>query len=100
MIEAFSSLYYRHKDDGFTLLALAIDDEKSVAKVETYVKSRNCKFPILFDTDGQVMRSFYAFDIPLSVLIDLNGKIVHSHQGYMKGDEIEVEKMIIGLLKD
>jgi len=82
------------------MLALAIDDEKSVAKVETYVKSRNYKFPILYDTDGQVTRSFYAFDIPHSVLIDFNGKIVHSHQGYMKGDEIELENLIIGLLKD
>ena len=36
----------------------------------------------------------------LVVLVNKSGEIVYSHLGYMKGDEIEVEKIIIGLLKD
>lgn len=99
-IEAFSSLYKKYKDKHFIMLAIATDDEKTVAKVKPYVKSKNFKFPVLYDTDGNVARTYYVFDVPLSVLIDLNGKVVHSHQGYMKGDEIELENLIIGLLKD
>ncbi len=99
-VEAFSALYEKYNEEGFVMLAIATDDEKTVAKVKPYVKSKDYKFPVLYDTDGNVARIYYAFDVPFSVLIDKSGKIIYTHLGYMKGDEIEVEKMIIGLLKD
>ena len=52
----------------------------------------------MYDTDQEVARIYYAFDIPFSVLINKVGKIVYSHRGYMKGDEIELENKIIDLL--
>ena len=99
-VEAFSALYEKYNEEGFVMLAIATDDEKTVAKVKPYVKSRNFKFSVLYDTNGNVARTYYAFDVPFSVLIDKSGKITYTHLGYIKGDEIEMEKMIIGLLKD
>jgi peroxiredoxin len=98
-VEAFSVLYKKHKEEGFVLLAIATDDEKTVAKVKPYVKSRKFKFPVLYDTDGDVARIYYAFDVPFSVLIDKSGMIVYSHLGYMKGDEIVLEEKINSLIK-
>lgn len=97
-VEAFSALYEKLNEDGFVLLAIATDDEKTVAKVKPYVKSRKFKFPVLYDTDGNVTRTYYAFDVPFSVLIDKSGKIVYSHLGYMKGDEILLDEKIKTLL--
>ena len=99
-VEAFSSLYEEYKDEGFLILAIATDDEKTVAKVKPYVKSKDYKFPVLYDTDGSVARTYYAFDVPFSVLINNSGIIVYSHLGYMKGDEIELEKNIKKLLNE
>lgn len=99
-IEAFTSLYEKYKDEHFVMLAIATDDEKTIAKVKPYAKSKDYKFPVLYDTDGNVARTYYAFDVPFSVLIDKSGKITYTHLGYMKGDEIELENLIIGLLKD
>jgi len=82
------------------MFAIATDDEKTVAKVKPLVKSKKFKFPVLYDTDRNVARIYYAFDVPFSVLINKEGKIIYSHLGYMKGDEIEVEEMIIDLLKE
>ena len=97
-VEAFSALDEKHKEERFVLLAIATDNEKKVAKVKPYVKSRKFEFPVLYDTDGNVARTYYAFDVPFNVLIDKSGMIVYSHLGYMKGDEIEVEKKIKDLL--
>jgi cytochrome c biogenesis protein CcmG, thiol:disulfide interchange protein DsbE len=72
------------------LLAIATDDEKTVAKVKPYVKSKQYKFLVLYDTDGNVSRMYYAFDVPFCVLINKSGEIIYSHLGYMKGDEIEL----------
>jgi peroxiredoxin len=99
-LEAFSSLYEKYGDKNFVILAIATDDEKTVAKVKPYIKIKKFEFPVLYDTDGNLARTYYAFDVPFSVLIDSSGKIIYSHLGYMKGDEIEVEKIIIGLLNE
>jgi len=97
-IEAFSDLYNDYEAKGFTLLAIATDDEKTIAKVKPYIKSKKYNFPVLYDTDGNVSRMYYAFDIPFCVLINKSDRIVYSHRGYMKGDEIELENKIIDLL--
>jgi peroxiredoxin len=99
-VEAFSALYDKYNEEGFVMLAIATDDEKTVAKVKPYVKSKDYKFPVLYDTDGSVARVYYAFDVPFGVLINNSGVIVYSHLGYMKGDEIELEKNIKKLLNE
>jgi peroxiredoxin len=99
-LEAFAGLFTEYSDGGFTLLAIAVDEENTVAKVKPYVKSKKFIFPVLYDTDGNVSRIYYAFDVPFSVLINKSGKIVFSHLGYMKGDEIELEKNIKKLLNE
>jgi peroxiredoxin len=97
-LEAFAELHDEYKERGFTMLAIATDDEKTVAKVKPYIKLKGFKFRVLYDTDGAVARIYYAYDIPFSVLINESGKILYSHLGFMKGDEIELEKVIIDLL--
>ena len=97
-VETFSALYEKYNEEGFVMLAIATDDEKTVAKVKPFVKSKKFKFSVLYDTDGNVARTYYAFDIPFSVLIDKTGKIVYSHLGYMKGDEILLDEKIGNLL--
>jgi peroxiredoxin len=99
-VEAFSVLYEKYKDDGFIMIAIATDDEKTVAKVKPLVKIKKYTFPVLYDTAGTVARMYYAYDMPFDVLIDTKGKIVYSHLGYMKGDEIELDERIKNLLNE
>jgi len=80
-------LYHEYKDKGFKLLAISTDNERTVAKVKPYVKSKNFDFPILYDTSGDIARIYYARGVPFTVLIDKSGAIVYSHMGYMRGDE-------------
>lgn len=98
-LEAFSTLYDKYKDKNFVLLAIATDDEKTIAKVKPLVKIKKYNFPVLYDTEGKVSRLYYAFDRPFYVLIDYQGKIINSRLGYMRGDEIELGNKIKWLLK-
>ncbi|HSW53908.1 MAG TPA: TlpA disulfide reductase family protein [Ignavibacteriaceae bacterium] len=97
-VEAFSSLYEKYKDKDFVILAIATDDEKTVAKVKPFVMIKKYSFPVLYDTEGTVARMYYAYDMPFYVLIDNQGNIVYSHLGYMKGDEILLDEKIGNLL--
>lgn len=87
-------IYNNYKDRGFNMLAISTDNEKTVAKVKPYIKSKGYSFPVLLDTNSDVARKYYANQMPFSVLIDEKGKIVYSHLGYMKGDEKKVEELI------
>lgn len=87
------------KDKAFTLLAISTDNEKTIAKVKPLVKSKGYNFTVLLDKNSDVARKYYAQQIPYSVLIDKDGKIISTHMGYMKGDEIKLREKILSLLK-
>ncbi len=95
----FKKLYRDYKDKGFKLLAISTDDERTVAKVKPYVKSKNYDFPVLYDTSGDVARIYYARAVPFTVLIDKQGAIVYSHMGYMRGDEQVIKNKVKEMLE-
>lgn len=95
----FNKIYNDLKEEGFKLIAISTDNEKTVAKVKPFIKSRNYNFTVLLDTNSDVARKYYAQQIPYSVIIDKDGNIIYSHLGYMKGDEKKVRSIIEEQLK-
>ena len=98
--EAFSKIYSEYKVEGMVLIAISTDDQKTVAKVKPYIKSKGYTFPVLYDTNNDVARMYYAMAVPYSVIINKKGRIVYTHLGYMKGDEIVLNNKIRYLLED
>lgn len=96
----FKKLYKEYKSQGFTIVAISIDNERTVSKVKPFVKSKNFPFNILLDSNSEVARKYYAYNVPYSVLVNKDGIIFYSHLGYMKGDELNVKKKIEELLKE
>jgi peroxiredoxin len=94
----FKKIYNDYKSKGFKMFAISTDDERTVAKVKPFVKSKGYEFPVLLDTNSDVARIYYAQAVPYSVILDKDGYIVYSHLGYMKGDEKNVRDKISELL--
>jgi len=97
-MKELNKIYEEYKSEGFNLVAISIDSEKSVSKVKPFIKSKNYDFIVLLDTNSEVARTFYAQAVPYSVLLDENGSIVYSHMGYKKGDEKEILNLIKSLI--
>ncbi|MDX1373839.1 MAG: TlpA disulfide reductase family protein [Nitrososphaeraceae archaeon] len=95
----YKKIYKEYADDGFKMFAISTDDERTVAKVKPYVKSKGYEFPVLLDTNSDVARLYYAQAVPFSVLIDKAGQIVYTHLGYMRGDEVNVKKKVEEIIK-
>ena len=93
MVE-YNKIYEEFAQKGFVLLAISTDNERSVAKVKPFVRSRNYSFPILLDINSDVARKYYAQVDPYSVLIDKKGNVVYTHFGYARGDEQIVRRKI------
>lgn len=89
-----SPLYDKYKDQGFTYLAVNQDNQKSLAKVKSFITANGYKFPVVLDTDKGVFEAYNGIGIPYSLLIDQNKNIVAKHLGYVTGDEEIIEKEI------
>ena len=98
-LNEYKKIYKEYKDDGFKMFAISVDDERTIAKVKPFVKSKNFEFPVLLDTNSDVARLYYAQSVPYSVIVDKKGFIIYSHLGYMKGDEIKVKEIIASQIK-
>ena len=90
----YKKIYNEFKDNGFKMFAISTDDERTVAKVKPFVKTKNYNFPVLLDTNSDVARLYYAQAMPFSVILNKDGYIVYSHLGYMRGDELKVREKI------
>lgn len=91
-------IYDKYKDQGFTVLAISVDNTRSVSKVRPFVRARRFEFPVLLDTDNEVLRRYGGSNIPLSVLIAPDGSIVKVWNGYQAGEEVEIERAVRELL--
>jgi peroxiredoxin len=93
-LNEYKDIYGEYKDKGFKMFAISTDNEKTVAKVKPFVKSKNYEFPVLLDTNSDIARLYYATPVPYSVIVNKKGFIIYSHLGYMKGDEVKVKEII------
>jgi peroxiredoxin len=75
-----------------------VDGEKSVSKVEPFVKAKKLSIPVLLDTNSDIARIYYATTVPFTVIIDSKGEIIYSHSGYKKGDEIHLSAKLMEIL--
>jgi len=85
--------------DGFSVLAVNTDSPRSISKVKSYIRSRKYSFIVALDPNQQLAQQLNATLLPTSILVNQKGKIVWFHQGYIPGDEIEIEKQILSVLK-
>ncbi len=99
MVE-LQKIYHEYSSKGFIMLAISTDNEKSVGKVKPLVKSKNWNFQVLLDKDGEVQKKYYVQAVPYSVLLDKKGNIIYTHEGYMKGDELQIKKILDEKLSD
>ena len=96
---ALNALHEKYEDDGLEILAISIDDPKSVDQVKPMVRQQKYGFKVLLDTQSRVITLYNPKKaVPFTLMIGRDGKIVHERIGYEPGAEKELEKHIRALL--
>jgi peroxiredoxin len=96
----FQRFHETYKEKGLVILAITVDGPESVAMVKPFMKRYEYTFPVLLDTDSEVIALYNPrVVLPYTVLIDRDGNIRQVHQGYSPGDEKLMEEEIIALLE-
>jgi len=80
------------KETGVKIIAVTIDDQRSINRVGPYVNSSGWEYEILFDPNRDFSRAMQVNNVPHTFLIDGAGNIVWQHNNYADGDEEELYK--------
>jgi thiol-disulfide isomerase/thioredoxin len=82
-------------DTLLTVLCVNIDNPRSIPQAKSLVKSKRVSFITLFDTNSEVSKKFNIRSIPKTFIINQDAEIIYEHTGYRRGDEKELEKIIL-----
>jgi len=91
-------LYGRYQRVGFSLLGVNIDDDSRRAM--DMIAELGVSFPVLFDSTKQVSKLYEVDAMPVTVIVDREGKIRHIHQGYKPGYEQQYLDEVRSLLRE
>ncbi|MCB0793828.1 MAG: TlpA family protein disulfide reductase [Flavobacteriales bacterium] len=82
------------EETGVKLMAVSIDDTRSMARVAPYVNGQAWDFEVYMDPNADLKRAMNVNNIPHTFLVDGSGQIVWQHNNYQPGDEIELYKKV------
>ena len=91
-------LYSRYQRVGFNLLGVNIDDDS--ARAMKMIEELGVSFPVLFDSRKEVSELYDVEAMPVTVLVDREGRIRHVHHGYKPGYEDKYLDQIRSLLRE
>ena len=99
-LDAIADIYPEWQEKyNMELVAVTIDDARALAKVRPLVDSKGWPFEILSDAKQASQQALNFQTIPQTFVVDTEGKIVYTHNGYKPGDEYELEEVLEGLKK-
>ncbi|HYD20672.1 MAG TPA: TlpA disulfide reductase family protein [Flavipsychrobacter sp.] len=78
------------KEADFNYMTVSVDEARAESLVRSYAKSQGWDFPYYIDPNSDLMRSLNFRTVPFTIIVDKNGKVVYTHQGYEEGGENEV----------
>jgi peroxiredoxin len=79
--------YHQFKDKGVQVLAVNVSE--SNLAVEKFAELHKLDFPIVIDKDGQVQAAYGIDPLPVSFLIDKNGKVVKYYTGQLSEETVK-----------
>ena len=97
-LDAIADLYPDWQEEfDVELVAITIDDARSMRKVKPIVETKGWEYTVLSDVNEDLKRSMNFQTVPMTFLLDQEGNIVYEHNSYTPGDEYELEDKIKAL---
>jgi len=95
-----AEVYDEWQDEtGVKIIAVSIDDTRSMSKVVPYINSVGWEYEVYLDPNGDLKRSMGVSTVPHTFLLNSKKEIVWQHRGYVDGDEDELFDKIQSLIK-
>lgn len=93
----FEEMYKKYGNEvDFMMINVTDGDRETVASARTYIEKKGLSFPVYFDRTGQAIRAYEITRIPVTLMIDAQGKVDTFHFGTMDRDTLQesIERLI------
>jgi peroxiredoxin len=84
---ALNAFYETYQADGFVVLA--VNSQEGASTVKDFIQNNGFTFPVLLDSQGQVMNRYHVRALPTSFIIDRQGVIQHIQTGEISPQQLE-----------
>lgn len=74
-MQALQRLHSHLKDHGFKVVGISLDEDAE--QLRNFVINKKLSFPIFRDAYGEARRAFAAVSLPITFLIDRDGRLVY-----------------------
>ena len=91
--------HQKYSESGFQVLMINQDTPRSIGKVKSYIRSQKHQFLVSLDPNKAIAKKLNGLIMPTLILVDKGGVVIWRHQGYVPGEEVEIEKQIKDLIK-
>lgn len=99
-LKAINEVYDDWKEEtGMKLVAVSIDEAQNEQKVKPFVESKGWEYEVLLDPNSEFKRQMGVNDIPHVFVVDGEGNVVWSHQGYVDGGEEDILEAVKKAMK-
>jgi cytochrome c biogenesis protein CcmG/thiol:disulfide interchange protein DsbE len=88
----------KYAASGLRIVGISEDEGDDKGSIPTFASTYGAKFPLGWDGDKSIAKSYKPETMPSSFIIDKHGVIRYAHVGYHDGEEMQVEKEIKELL--
>ena len=97
-LDAIADVYPEWQEEyNMELIAITIDDARALAKVRPMIESKGWEYEVLSDPKQALQQAMNFQTIPQTFVVNMEGEIVYSHNGYKPGDEYDLEDVLIEL---
>ena len=90
--------HQKYNENSFRVLAISTDSPKSMSKVKSYIRAKKYTFLVGIDPNQEIAKKMNALLIPTTLILNKDRKVSWYHQGFIPGDEKEVEAQIRAVL--
>jgi peroxiredoxin len=94
---AMERLYRRHKDAGFTLVAVSVDTD--AAKVKPFLASNKLTFPVGLDPRMELANTYAVRALPSSFIVDRAGNLAALAIGPRHWDNAAAHALVEGMVR-
>ncbi|MEL1226172.1 MAG: TlpA disulfide reductase family protein [Candidatus Neomarinimicrobiota bacterium] len=94
VMKFLNEYHEKYAKENFKVLMINTDTPRSLAKVKSFIRSQKYSFNIGMDPNKVIAKKLNGMIMPTLILVDKNGIVKWRHQGYVAGEEIEIEEQI------
>jgi thiol-disulfide isomerase/thioredoxin len=88
------------EEKGLKVVAVSVDQTRSLSKVKSYIKTHKYGFEVLLDPNQRTLRQLKGSSVPYLVIVSPTYERLYTHAGYREGDEVELAKVVAEIMAE